>query len=361
MARRAWFRAVFGFDEGASYATNQSHFKMEGDVMVCGDRRFHVGSFETPSLQVLRERVREASPRSGEEGLSFTHMAAPTGVGPLHEDPANDGAVFQAASQFNCLEMVGPGVSPRRGITRYIDDNTQGPKCALACPAGTAYRNYRCLAGAGQGGAAQIDCLSGVGAIVGNAKDAIWTMSNGYSLPKTKKSMGKLGARLEADPTLVARAEEALRVGVQWDTEVECRSGHRVCQVYASAVPVAYTKSTPSVDWAPFARLVLRGAYDATLCVARCLAAQRPTGERVTVYLTSLGGGAFGNRSHWIGEAITAALEKHREAPLDVVLIHYGTRVPSGSWHASVASRFPERAARSGARCSGAAAAATAK
>lgn len=30
----------------------------------------------------------------------------------LHKDPANGGAVFQVASQFNCLEMVGPGVTP---------------------------------------------------------------------------------------------------------------------------------------------------------------------------------------------------------------------------------------------------------
>ena len=317
--RKAWFKSVFGFAETPSYATNQSRFTMEGDdVMVSGDRRFHVGPFETPSLRELRERiVRDASSSCGGEGIRFRHLASPTGVGPLHEDPANAGAVFQAASQFNCLEMVGPGVSPRRGITSYINDNTQGPKCALACPAGTAYRNYRCCGGAGQG-RVQIDCLADVGAIVGNESEKIWKMSNGYALPTTKRSMGRLGARLEADPSLVAQAEEALRVGVQWDTEVECRSGHRVCQVYASAVPVAYAKSTPSVDWAPFARLVLRGAYDATLCAARCLAAQRPPGERITVYLTSIGGGAFGNRKHWIGEAIVAALEKHRDAPLDV-------------------------------------------
>ena len=34
------------------------------------------------------------------------------------------------------------------------------------------------------------------------------------------------------------------------------------------ALPVAYAKSTPSADWEPFARLVLRAAYDATLAVA---------------------------------------------------------------------------------------------
>jgi hypothetical protein len=32
----------------------------------------------------------------------------------LHQSPGCDGALFQVASQFNLLEMVGPGVTPRR-------------------------------------------------------------------------------------------------------------------------------------------------------------------------------------------------------------------------------------------------------
>ncbi len=61
-------------------------------------------------------------------------------------------AVFQVASQFNCLEMVGPKVRPEDGISRYAADATQGPACALACPAATVFRNYFCCGGGGQGG-----------------------------------------------------------------------------------------------------------------------------------------------------------------------------------------------------------------
>jgi len=104
---------------------------------------------------------------------------------------------FQAASQFNCLEMVGPGVSPQQGISGYINDPTQasilkkkvlntvsfhsrytraltfenlcqGPKCALACPAGTVYRNYLWGKDAAGQGHVQIDCLADVGRLVGN-------------------------------------------------------------------------------------------------------------------------------------------------------------------------------------------------
>ena len=59
-------------------------------------------------------------------GPRFRHLATPVGVEPLILDPANAGAVFQAASQFNALEMTGPGVSPRRGVAIYINDPTQG-------------------------------------------------------------------------------------------------------------------------------------------------------------------------------------------------------------------------------------------
>ena len=95
-----------------------------------------------------------------------------------------------------------------------------------------------------------------------------------------------------------------------------------------TALPVAYDKSTPSAEWEPFARLVLRAAYDATLAAAACKSAAEG-GRRVRVFLTALGGGAFGNRAAWIVDALQAALEAHREQPLDVALVHYGSAVRS--------------------------------
>ena len=92
-------------------------------------------------------------------------------------------------------------------------------------------------------------------------------------------------------------------------------------------VPVAYAKSTPSKTWEPFARLVLRGAYEATLTAAALIAAREK--RRVKVFLTMLGGGAFGNRSSWIRDAMNAALACHRDSPLDVFLVHYGSTIQS--------------------------------
>lgn len=50
---------------------------------------------------------------------------------------ALQGSLFQVASQFNVLEMVSPDVGPEAGVTIYENDHTQGPACAIACPAGT--------------------------------------------------------------------------------------------------------------------------------------------------------------------------------------------------------------------------------
>ena len=60
----------------------------------------------------------------------------------LLNSSTNNGSIFQVASQYNCLEMVSPDVSPENGITRYEWDRTQGPACSIAAGAATIYRNY---------------------------------------------------------------------------------------------------------------------------------------------------------------------------------------------------------------------------
>ena len=67
--------------------------------------------------------------------------------------------------------MVGPSVCPEDGVTRYYADRTQGPACAIACPAATVFRNYH-VHGRGQAGGAeaQLDLARDAGAVVGNGE-----------------------------------------------------------------------------------------------------------------------------------------------------------------------------------------------
>ena len=53
------------------------------------------------------------------------------------------------------------------------------------------------------------------------------------------------------------------------ETSVAPPAGHRVAQVYASALPVAYSAGIKAEAFEPFARLILRGAYEATLAVGQ--------------------------------------------------------------------------------------------
>ena len=76
-----------------------------------------------------------------------------------------------------------------------------------------------------------------------------------------------------------------------------------------------------SSRWQAFATLVLDASYEATLWAA-ALNAHRTASN--LVYLTRVGGGAFGNETAWIDGAIRRALKMFAGAGLDVRLVSYG-------------------------------------
>jgi len=60
--------------------------------------------------------------------------------------------------------MVGPGVTPESGVTQYFYDRTQGPACALVCPAALVFRNYFVNRN-GQTASNQLDGLDAIGTV----------------------------------------------------------------------------------------------------------------------------------------------------------------------------------------------------
>ena len=91
-------------------------------------RKYVVGHFSTPSLEELRDNT--PAPPGG--GRRTTLRVEYGDVSAMLANPDNDGATFQVASQFNCLEFVHAGVVPEKGIARYEHDKTQGPACRFA-------------------------------------------------------------------------------------------------------------------------------------------------------------------------------------------------------------------------------------
>ena len=345
-----WFSELFGFAE-ASYAETKRWLQVvpcdESRVGQCLVSRvnwseYGIGYFSTPRLDELRSRVNSKS-------LVGT-LTVNNETGDVTEkiaDPANLHATFQVASQFNCLEFVGPNVTPEDGITNYKEDRTQGPACSIACGPATVFRNYFArLPAEGNGLSEQfgqthdrmIDNLSDVSALLGNENKQLYDTRGGYTMADSGQ-IKKLNKRLESfeEEKDKEKLRSALRVGVHEEVEVTAtgwgqkilnRPSQTVTQVFGSACSVGYNRQSSPEQWQKFASIVLEASYDATLC-AGLLAAQRHEGRDGSrrVFLTKLGGGVFGNPMEWIVAAMTRACERYKYYNLDVRIVTYAGEI----------------------------------
>eukprot|EP01062_Namystynia_karyoxenos_P074354 TRINITY_DN71247_c0_g1_i1.p1 TRINITY_DN71247_c0_g1~~TRINITY_DN71247_c0_g1_i1.p1 ORF type:complete len:471 (+),score=103.99 TRINITY_DN71247_c0_g1_i1:93-1415(+) len=341
-----WFEDFFGFREGCghepgskeAYSATQQRLralcKGQGpDLRINGAR---VGEWHFRPLAELRQLAEEAAEASGCKGSPMRACNAggdPTSSGDVaqwHRTPQCDGACFQVASQFNCLEMPDPDVVPEDGVTDYVDDMTQGPACALQCAASTAFRNYLVPVPARGGvpggeGQTQERQLCGVAELIDELGGG-FTITNGY-ISSTSEVLRAVNPVIKRDRQ---KLRGLVRVGYHFDAEVTSVAPprHSVAQVFCSAVSLGeYAVPDDSDLWEPLARLVLEAQYESTLWVAVLYAARRrsaglPVGP---TFLTQLGGGVFGNRSEWIAEALKRAIRVLTDAGmgLDVRILHY--------------------------------------
>jgi len=74
----------------------------------------------------------------------------------------------------------------------------------------------------------------------------------------------------------------------------------------------------------------LKAAYEATLYAA-VMNAKKHEGKQGSkkVFLTSLGGGVFGNPMSWITEAMSCAFEKFKDCDLQVYIVSFGRKDPN--------------------------------
>lgn len=286
-------------------------------------KRWHFGTLRVPTLAELRKEVEALTcPTSP---ISFSEHVGD--VQSLHLQESNAHATFQVASQFNLLEMLSPNVLPEQGVGIYENDPTQGPACAIAAGAGTIYRNYFVTLNSqlGQTTECQIDCVDELAKWFRNADRKLWSMRNGYLFP-TKQGLGIINSELtKLDEKERNHVRGLLRIGIQENTQVTLgNSTHCVTQVLCSAVPVAYSGFAVE-DWEPLGRLILEATYEATFCVAQLQAASR---GNPNLYLTLVGGGAFGNRIEWITEAIERSLGLFQSSGLHIKLVSFGRSRP---------------------------------
>ena len=338
---KSWFYRLFGFEEAPSALRKaacplvKTHLSVvpeeggSGAMLLCSavnGRSYAVGAFSCPSVGQLREQLQalpESLPSSG--GLTYAHIAVDDIFNLHHTAP---GALFQVASQFNCLEFPNPHCVPELGVTNYESDRTQGPACALACGAGTVYRNYfvEMENGAvGQTADNQINNLEAFEAAIGNDVHKYFAIENGYTFA-TSKSLERFNNDHTAlDRDLLLRS---IRIGLQSDVSVtfknrryeEVEGEVLVTQAYVSALSCGYSPVEPARLWEPLARIALDAAYEATILAALLRAG---SAARAPVYLSLIGGGVFRNDDRWIADAVARSLWRYRNRALDVRICHF--------------------------------------
>lgn len=316
-----WFKDLTGFqEESPENVKSKLIFENDYFISLANSKKFTFGKLEIPTLEELRNQNAQINNYNGK--ISVSEIVAD--VKDLHNQPENENALFQVASQFNLLEMINPNITPEMGIDRYEFDRTQGPICAMSCGAGTIYRNYfvEINGQIGQTEEHQIDCLELIGNELDNENLNLWKMKNGYALLSQNGllTINKKIAQLNNNER--ERLKGKLKVGIQWQTDVTISEvKQKVSQIYCSALPVGYSQ-IESFYWEYFARIILEALYEATL-YAGMVNMEKNNSD--LVYLTLVGGGVFGNEEYWILESMQKAIEKFKNVPLNIKIVSYGT------------------------------------
>ena len=111
-----WFERLTGFREGA-YAETRDRLSLADRRLknIATDRDRAVGTLSLPWLDDLRGEVRDIE-RPGQLRLSIVGGD----VRAMHLRPENRNALFQVASQFNMLEMIGPPQGANGPLSRTL-------------------------------------------------------------------------------------------------------------------------------------------------------------------------------------------------------------------------------------------------
>lgn len=240
----------------------------------------------------------------------------------LQADPKNKGALFQVASNLDCLEADG---GKKFCINDYTGYSTQGEMAVLSALPGIIDRMY-------------------LQPPIRLLQDFIWKgkkvpLSDGY-FPYYDKMEEQFADMTQKD---ILYASSFVRVGVQHNVRVTtgkrafpCSkvqdgffclnaqkitdTNQRITQVFTAALDPYKGKDVSTQGYKNFARTLLHAAYKGTLDVARNLGVKK-------VYLTLVGGGVFLNKYHWISEAISAAVNDlscyELNHSIEIILIIY--------------------------------------
>jgi hypothetical protein len=340
----SWFEELFGFRESLpAVKANFTVTETENSAILTSkvnNRSFNAGHFSLRNIASFSHLLSKPSTTPGV--LNVIQGQGPEGsnsdicsVLETQSLPEFNGATFQAASNFHCLEFCHATESAAMGVTRYEWDITQGPYCALAAGAATVYRNYFAPHSDGTRGQLEKDVeLLGktpIGPfvtkgfpILGEAElkeigHANWDDLNQFYV----------GLHENCEVTTMARGDSGLITkGIP--------QGQIVHQVYAAALDFDQhvVKNETSLR---ISRHLLAAEYQATVLAGWEMSQKYPgragSGRLV---LTALGGGYFANPWEVIIGAVASTKELIRQSGLEVYFVCFGRRTFQGAMSAGL-------------------------
>ncbi len=302
-----WFERLFGFEEIDTKKTIQLYHQIKDNENI-------VGNFTTPSVYELRNTYFQMLKNISRKNI-INKIKEPTiehivvnDILSIHSQYPN--AVFQVASQLNCLEFCNSNITPSNGITEYIYDYTQGPACSLACAIGTFYRNY-----------SQIDNQINNLCELEKHLPGLWNVHNGYIFSDTKriKELNFILSKINSYDAFI----DSIRIGLHKNNLVTfkdrdfipiIKDNIKVTQCFCAAINCGYSRLSADL-WEKLAQIVLDANYEATIWASAINTIHNNSNH---LFLTFLGGGVFGNKREWIAKSIKRAIRVAKENNLDI-------------------------------------------
>lgn len=248
-------------------------------------------------------------------------------VGALQADPHNKDAVFQVASNFNCLE----GGGYHSLLSHYVLPNmyVQGEAAATSAMPGLIARRYyldldqlNLLKRFNQACSIGYDNVSGYIGYIPDIDQKFGKMTDEQIIAASylvdsgvQENVAVTGGWGPTRNELLQQAQSK----IYYAQRINSAQAQRINQVFTAAIN-AYNNNPNSAGFKNLARIFLYAAYRNTISYAW-------EHDKKKVFLTLVGGGVFQNKKEWIMEAIQTACHQSsqhtRPEPLEVTLIVY--------------------------------------
>lgn len=248
-------------------------------------------------------------------------------VGALQAHPDNQDAVFQVASNFNCLE----GGGYHSLLSDYVHPGmyVQGEAAATSAMPGLIARRYyldldqlNLLARFNQMYSIGYNNTSGYIGHIADIDQKFGSMTDDQIIAASylvdsgvQENVAVTGGWGPTRNELLKQTDSTK----YYAQRINPSQAQRINQVFTAALN-AYNNNPNSAGFKNLARIFLHAAYRNTISYAW-------EHDKKKVFLTLVGGGVFQNKKEWIMEAIQAACnqssQRTRTAPLEVTLIVY--------------------------------------